>query len=266
MKVAGLEKFLTTECNAEPYINCFDGYLTWHFQYPNQIPMFASIYAGRIQPFSRSYSGDETAQCMKAGQQLVFGEQLGWCDPHVVNDRPTFVALLRDCARIRYAERDCLAYGDMARPPVLKGDMPTVTADWEWGGKLIVTTDDGSAGVKGLVTDAMKTLYARGEKVDAIFTIGPIIMMKFVAETSRPHATPTFASLNPVMLDGTGMCGGCRVEVGGKPKFACVDGPMFDAHQTNFELLSKRTAAYKEHEKLSLERYMKDHDCQIGLH
>ena len=141
MKVAGLEKFLTTECNAEPYINCFDGYLTWHFQYPNQIPMFASIYAGRIQPFSRSYSGDETAQCMKAGQQLVFGEQLGWCDPHVVNDRPTFVALLRDCARIRYAERDCLAYGDMARPPVLKGDMPTITADWEWGGKMIVTTD-----------------------------------------------------------------------------------------------------------------------------
>ncbi len=143
---------------------------------------------------------------------------------------------------------------------ILEDDMRRISSE------VIVTTDDGSAGTKGLVTDAMKALYAKGAIIDAIFTIGPIIMMKFVAETSRPHATPTFASLNPVMLDGTGMCGGCRVEVGGKPKFACVDGPMFDAHQTNFELLSKRTAAYKEHEKLSLERYMKDHDCQIGLH
>jgi NAD(P)H-flavin reductase len=133
-------------------------------------------------------------------------------------------------------------------------------------GRVIVTTDDGSAGKKGLVTDAMKDLYAAGEKLDAIFTIGPIIMMKFVAEASRPHATPTFASLNPVMLDGTGMCGGCRVEIAGKPKFACVDGPMFDAHQTNFDALIKRTAAYREQEKESLEKYGKDHQCRIGLH
>jgi NAD(P)H-flavin reductase len=132
--------------------------------------------------------------------------------------------------------------------------------------KVIITTDDGSAGKKGLVTDAMKDLYAAGEKLDAIFTIGPIIMMKFVAEASRPHGTPTFASLNPVMLDGTGMCGGCRVEVGGKPKFACVDGPMFDAHLTNFDLLMKRTAAYREQERESLEIYAKDHNCRIGLH
>jgi len=132
--------------------------------------------------------------------------------------------------------------------------------------KVIVTTDDGSAGKKGLVTDAMKELYAAGEKLDAIFTIGPIIMMKFVAETSRPHATPTFASLNPIMLDGTGMCGGCRVEVGGKTRFACVDGPMFDAHLTNFDLLMKRTAAYREQEQSSLARYGRDHDCRIGLH
>lgn len=132
--------------------------------------------------------------------------------------------------------------------------------------KVIVTTDDGSAGKKGLVTDAMKDLYAAGERLDAVFTIGPIIMMKFVAETSRPHGTPTFASLNPVMLDGTGMCGGCRVEIAGKPRFACVDGPMFDAHLTNFDLLMKRTAAYREQEKESLERYAKDHQCRIGLH
>jgi len=133
-------------------------------------------------------------------------------------------------------------------------------------GEVIVTTDDGSAGKKGLVTDAMKELYAAGRKPDAIYTIGPIIMMKFVGEASRPHGTPTFASLNPVMLDGTGMCGGCRVEVGGKPKFACVDGPMFDAHLTNFDLLMKRTAAYREQEKESLERYTQGHQCRIGLH
>jgi NAD(P)H-flavin reductase len=133
-------------------------------------------------------------------------------------------------------------------------------------GRVIVTTDDGSAGKKGLVTDAMKEMYAAGEKIDAIFTIGPIIMMKFVGEASRPHGTPTFASLNPVMLDGTGMCGGCRVEVGGKAKFACVDGPMFDAHLTNFDVLMKRTAAYREQEKESLARYAKDHECRIGLH
>lgn len=133
-------------------------------------------------------------------------------------------------------------------------------------GQVVVTTDDGSAGKKGLVTDAMKDLYAAGEQLDAIFTIGPIIMMKFVAEASRPHATPTFASLNPVMLDGTGMCGGCRVEIAGKPRFACVDGPMFDAHLTNFDQLIKRAAAYREQEKASLERYAKDHQCRIGLH
>jgi hypothetical protein len=141
IKAAGLEKFLTTECNGEAYIHCFDGYLTWHFQYQNQIPMFASVYAGRIQPFSRAYGGDEVAQCMKAGQQLVFGEQLGWCAPQVVTERPKFAAFIRQCARIRYAMLDCLSRGDMARPPVLKGDIPTVTADWQWGGKSLVTTD-----------------------------------------------------------------------------------------------------------------------------
>ncbi|OGR50932.1 MAG: ferredoxin-NADP reductase [Elusimicrobia bacterium GWA2_62_23] len=145
-------------------------------------------------------------------------------------------------------------------------DLLILEAEMASLGRVIVTTDDGSAGKKGLVTDAMKELYAAGEKLDAIFTIGPIIMMKFVAEASRPHATPTFASLNPVMLDGTGMCGGCRVEISGKPKFACVDGPMFDAHQTNFDALMKRTAAYREQEKESLEKYGKDHQCRIGLH
>jgi NAD(P)H-flavin reductase len=133
-------------------------------------------------------------------------------------------------------------------------------------GEVVVTTDDGSAGKKGLVTDAMKELYAAGKGPDAIFTIGPIIMMKFVGEASRPHGTPTFASLNPIMLDGTGMCGGCRVEVGGKAKFACVDGPMFDAHQVNFDQLMKRAAAYREQERAALDKYSKAHNCRIGLH
>ena len=132
--------------------------------------------------------------------------------------------------------------------------------------EVIITTDDGSAGNKGLVTHALDGLYKRGEKLDLVVTIGPVIMMKFVAETSRPHKTATLASLNPVMLDGTGMCGGCRVEINGASKFACVDGPMFDAHQVNFDLLLKRTSAYADYEKLALAQYSKDHNCKIGLH
>ena len=145
-------------------------------------------------------------------------------------------------------------------------DLLILEAEMAELGQVITTTDDGSAGRKGLVTDTMAELYAAGERIDSIFTIGPIIMMKFVAEASRPHGTPTFASLNPIMLDGTGMCGGCRVEIGGKPKFACVDGPMFDAHQTNFDQLMKRTAAYRGQEEKSLEAYSRNHQCRIGLH
>ncbi|MGC8867517.1 MAG: sulfide/dihydroorotate dehydrogenase-like FAD/NAD-binding protein [Elusimicrobiales bacterium] len=133
--------------------------------------------------------------------------------------------------------------------------------------RLFISTDDGSYGKKGVVTDALKELYERGEKIDAIFTIGPLIMMKYVALTSKPYNTPTFASLNPIMLDGTGMCGVCRVEIDGKFKFACVDGPMFDAHKVNFDSLMKRINAFKDHEKKSIEEFLKKHpDCKIGLH
>ncbi len=136
------EKVLTTECNAEPYVHVFDGYLTWHFQYDNQIPLFAAVYGGKIQLFSRAYQGDSwkgLAMRMKTGQALVFGEQLGWINPQVLSDEPS-AAFLRRMARMRYALRDYLARGEMARPPVLKGDIPTVTADWQWGGKRMVTT------------------------------------------------------------------------------------------------------------------------------
>lgn len=136
------EKALTTECNAEPYTHVFDGYLTWHFQYDNQIPLFAAVYGGKIQLFSRAYQGDSwkgLAMRMKTGQALVFGEQLGWISPQVLSDEPS-AAFLRRIARLRYALRDYLARGEMARPPVLKGDIPAVTADWQWWGKRIVTT------------------------------------------------------------------------------------------------------------------------------
>ncbi len=131
--------------------------------------------------------------------------------------------------------------------------------------KVVITTDDGSYGRKGVVTDALKDLYNE-EKIDCIITIGPLPMMKFVALTTILYKTPTFASLNPIMLDGTGMCGGCRVEVGGEVKFACVDGPLFDAHKVNFDSLIKRNNAYTDKENESLEIFRKEHNCRIGLH
>jgi len=136
------DKALTTECNAEPYVHLFDGYLTWHFQYQDQIPLFAAVYGGKIQLFSRAYQGDSwkgLAMRMKTGQALVFGEQLGWISPQVLSDAES-AAFMRRMARLRYALRDYLAKGEMARPPVLKGDIPSVTADWQWGGKRLVTT------------------------------------------------------------------------------------------------------------------------------
>ena len=114
--------------------------------------------------------------------------------------------------------------------------------------ELIITTDDGSYGEKGLVTQALQGLIDAGRKIDQIITIGPAIMMKFVAETSRPYNIPTIASLNSIMVDGTGMCGGCRVTVSGKNKFVCVDGPEFDAHQVEWLEMMLRLGTYKNHE------------------
>lgn len=124
---------------------------------------------------------------------------------------------------------------------------------------IICTTDDGSYGKKGLVTDALKEASAT-EKIDAGFVIGPIPMMKFTCKLMSSLGITPYASLNPIMLDGTGMCGGCRVVVGGETKFACVDGPMFEASTIDFDILQKRTSEYKEQEKTSCET------CKIGLH
>jgi len=126
---------------------------------------------------------------------------------------------------------------------------------------VIVTTDDGSYGRKGLVTDALKELIDSGERIDEVICIGPVIMMKFVCLTTKPYGIPTQASLNPIMVDGTGMCGACRVTVGGKTRFACVEGPEFDGHEVDFDELMIRLAYYRDEEKRSL-----DLACGCGSH
>ncbi len=117
--------------------------------------------------------------------------------------------------------------------------------------ELYPCTDDGSYGRRGLVTEALAELVASRD-VDRVFTAGPVAMMQAVAETTRPYRVPTVASLNPIMVDGTGMCGGCRVSVGGINRFACLDGPDFDAHLVDFDLLARRNRAYHEFEASSL--------------
>jgi ferredoxin--NADP+ reductase len=126
--------------------------------------------------------------------------------------------------------------------------------------ELIVTTDDGSRGEKGFVTDRLVGLIDRlgPDAIDEVFAVGPSIMMKAVAETTRRHGIRTVVSLNPIMVDGTGMCGGCRVEVGGETKFACVDGPDFDAHQVDFDLLMARQSMYKDRES------QLDQECRLA--
>ena len=113
---------------------------------------------------------------------------------------------------------------------------------------LIVCTDDGSYGKKGFVTDALKEQIENGSKYDAVIAIGPVPMMKFVCAVTKPYGIKTIVSLNPIMIDGTGMCGGCRVTVGGKIKYACVDGPDFDGHEVDFDELMKRNSTYREQE------------------
>ena len=128
--------------------------------------------------------------------------------------------------------------------------------------QLIVTTDDGSYARKGVVTEPLKELLEGGEKIDRVIAIGPSIMMKFCAKTTEPFGVKTIVSLNPIMVDGTGMCGCCRVSVGGVTKFTCVDGPDFDGHQVDWDLLFARQRIYLDEEKLSLERWQ----SQSGIH
>ena len=113
---------------------------------------------------------------------------------------------------------------------------------------LKVCTDDGSYGQKGVVTEALKELIDAGNQYDEVFAIGPMVMMKFVSKTTEPYGIPTTVSMSPIMIDGTGMCGGCRLSVGGEMKFACVDGPDFDGHKVDYAELMNRNGVYREQE------------------
>ena len=124
--------------------------------------------------------------------------------------------------------------------------------------KLCIRTDDGSYGQKGLVTDALKELIEAGEKYDEVIAIGPLVMMKFVSKLTKEHGIKTVVSMNPIMIDGTGMCGGCRLTVGGKTKFACVDGPDFDGHEVDFDEAMARAAMYR-----SFERQAHEDTCNL---
>ena len=129
-------------------------------------------------------------------------------------------------------------------------------------GDVVVCTDDGSYGRKGFVTDAAKEILVGGG-IDIVYAVGPVPMMRAVANLTRPFGVHTIVSLNPVMVDGTGMCGGCRVEVGGETKFACVDGPEFDGHQVDFDLLADRLGTYRTQEQAALTRH--EGSCKVGL-
>lgn len=120
---------------------------------------------------------------------------------------------------------------------------------------LYITTDDGTYGEKGFVTNKLEALLDAGNQYDAVIAIGPVIMMKFICKVTEPRKIKTIVSLNPIMIDGTGMCGGCRVSVGGKMKFACVDGPDFDGHEVDFDELMTRNSIYKTQEE--------KHECRL---
>ena len=123
--------------------------------------------------------------------------------------------------------------------------------------ELLISTDDGSYGHKGLVTDLLRDRLEKDKSVFEVVAVGPVPMMAAVAETTRPFGVKTTVSLNPIMVDGIGMCGACRVSVGGKTKFACVDGPEFDGHEVDFPELRRRLAAYREQEKVSIDDYQR---------
>jgi ferredoxin--NADP+ reductase len=130
---------------------------------------------------------------------------------------------------------------------------------------LMITTDDGSYADKGFVTDKLRQLIQNGTRIDLVIAVGPIVMMKAVAEMTRKENIRTVVSLNPIMIDGTGMCGGCRVLIDGKSEFACVDGPEFDAHKVDFSVLVQRNAMYRDAEQQSMAEYQSSKEqCGTG--
>ena len=156
-------KMLTSECNAEPYIHVFDGYLTWHFQYQDQVPAFASIYGGMVQMFGRNGGGDTLALRMKIGQQLVFGEQIGWIGPDIVDNQQLF-PFFRDVVLTRYKYRDYFYTGEMIRAPKLLDEMPTVSADWQW-----INSTGAPIETDAVYTGAWRKTDNKGNTVSAVF-------------------------------------------------------------------------------------------------
>ena len=138
---------------------------------------------------------------------------------------------------------------------ILRQEMAAISDD------LRIATDDGSLGFKGFPTQILEEMIRSGEKIDLVVAVGPVPMMRAVCAVTRSHGIRTIVSLNPIMVDGTGMCGGCRVEVGGQTKFACVDGPEFDGHQVDFDLLAKRLRTYEAEERLRVQRY--EEECRL---
>jgi len=147
--------------------------------------------------------------------------------------------------------------GGRTKDLVILRDEMTAASD-----EIVFTTDDGSFGKKGFVTHALADLVAEKGRPDLVVAIGPAIMMKVVSDMTRQQEIPTLVSLNSIMIDGTGMCGCCRVDVGGKAKFVCVDGPEFDGHKVDFDLLIKRLRTYLPQEQQSRERFVQEHACR----
>jgi ferredoxin--NADP+ reductase len=130
--------------------------------------------------------------------------------------------------------------------------------------EVYLVTDDGSLGAKGLVTHALERYIEISGEPDQVVAIGPAVMMRAVSEMTRPLAIPTVVSLNTIMIDGTGMCGGCRVPVGGESKFVCVDGPEFDGHEVDYDMLIKRQRIYLEQEEIARRRFLEQHECRVA--
>ena len=196
------DRMLTTECNAEPYTHRFDGYLTWHWQYSGQVPAFPAVYGGAIQMFGRAYRGGPTkdlALRMKAGQQLVYGEQIGWINPAVTKE-PDNIAFLRQVVHLRHKLIDYFIAGEMARPPHLKGEIPQVTADWQWSGVWPVTTDAVLTGAWRLpeqnravlifvnVSDQPVTTNFNFDPATYGLPKGPLTIRKIIAEEAEPES------------------------------------------------------------------------------
>lgn len=138
---------------------------------------------------------------------------------------------------------------------LLEDDLKSVSDEF------YVCTDDGSKGLKGFVSDQLKTIIDSGRKVDLVIAIGPLPMMKALSDLTKPYGIKTIVSLDSIMIDGTGMCGGCRVTVGGQTKFTCMDGPEFDAHQVDWNIMRDRKRIYVDEEKISKERFL-EHACK----